>query len=114
MRKLNRAGCVLANGVVAGYIKEYRDGIRDSYVFTYVPDYLVAGSPIGHTFPLTTAEFEFDVLPPFFENLISEGWIRTHQSTRARLDKQDSFGLLLANGEDIIGALSVVPVTEVD
>lgn len=109
MAKLNRKGRILVNGILAGYISEYSEGNRDTYVFDYESDYLQSGSPIGHAFPLTESEFQFDSLPPFFENLISEGWIRTHQSTHARLDKQDSFGLLLANGEELIGALSIVP-----
>lgn len=109
MAKPNREGQVLVNGDLAGYIKEFRDNNSETYTFQYTPEYLGTGSPIGHAFPLQAAVFEFDALPPFFENLISEGWIRTHQSKQARLDKQDSFGLLLANGDDLIGALSVVP-----
>lgn len=112
MAKPVREGMVLANGQMAGYIREYRQDTRESYTFQYAPEYLVTGSPVGHAFPLQEAAFEFDVLPPFFENLISEGWIRTHQSKQARLDKQDSFGLLLANGDEMIGALSVIPVEE--
>ena len=110
MAKITRAGQVFANGRLAGYLYEYQAGRQEYYQFEYVPDYLIDGSPIGHAFPLTEHTFHFDVLPPFFENLISEGWIRTHQSTRARLDKLDSFGLLLANGQDLIGALSLIPV----
>ncbi|WP_218312479.1 HipA N-terminal domain-containing protein [Alteromonas antoniana] len=110
MNNADRAGKVLANGVLAGYLYEVRDGIRDLYTFVYDSEYLKSGSPIGHAFPLTDEPFLWDALPPFFENLVSEGWIRTHQTSRTRLDKQDSFGLLLANGEELIGALSVLPV----
>ncbi|XOV79034.1 MAG: HipA N-terminal domain-containing protein [Aestuariibacter sp.] len=105
-----REGVVLANGRVAGHIREFRHDNRDTYAFQYTPEYLASGSPVGHAYPLQETAFESDALPPFFENLISEGWIRTHQSKQARLDKQDSFGLLLANGDDLIGALSVVTV----
>ena len=110
MAKLNRAGKIFVNGRLAGYLREFREGPREIYQFDYEPHYVQAGSPIGHAFPLTDEPYRFDSLPPFFENLISEGWVRTHQSTHSRLDKQDSFGLLLANGQDLIGALSVVPV----
>lgn len=105
-----RTGQVQVNGQVAGYLYELREGQREYYQFEYLLEYTENGGPIGHAFPLTEQAYRFDVLPPFFENLISEGWIRTHQATRARLDKQDSFGLLLANGQDLIGALSVIPV----
>lgn len=110
MMELTRLGAVRANGKLAGYIRELRDGLREAYQFQYAKGYLQEGSPIGHAFPITDQVFEFDTFPPFFENLISEGWLRAHQSRNARLDKQDSFGLLLHNGEDIIGALSVIPM----
>lgn len=110
MMELTRVGVVKANGKLAGYIREFRDGLREIYQFQYEADYIQQGSPIGHVFPLTNETFEFDTFPPFFENLISEGWLRAHQSRNARLDKQDSFGLLLHNGEDMIGALSVTPM----
>lgn len=110
MYRSNREGAVLANGEFAGYIREFRHDNRDTFTFQYTPEYLATGCPVGNAFPLQETAFEFDALPPFFENLISEGWIRTHQSKHVRLDKQDSFGLLLANGDDLIGALSVVPL----
>jgi len=67
------------------------------------------GSPIGRHFPLTTAKFEWDQLPSFFENLASEGWLRKMQCERSGIDNQDTFGLLLANGEELIGAISILP-----
>lgn len=104
-----RVGLVWANGRLAGTLSEVSDGLRFEYRFQYDPNYLQNGSPIGHHFPLQEQPFISDVLPPFFENLTSEGWIRRYQSAKARTDKQDSFGLLLANGRDLIGAVSVTP-----
>lgn len=110
--QVNRIATVFVNGVKAGILAEYRESqdlsARESYTFTYVAEYLVHGSPMGHHFPLTKAQYEFDALPPFFSNLLSEGWLRAHQAQRARLDKTDEFGLLCANGEELIGAVSVV------
>ena len=109
---VNRIATVFVNGVKAGILTEYRAAqdlsARESYTFAYAADYLVHGSPIGHHLPLTKAQYEFDALPPFFTNLLSEGWLRTHQAQKARLDKSDEFGLLCANGEELIGAVSVV------
>jgi len=110
--KRERAGQVWANGRLAGVIREVSDGHRFQYTFQYDADYLKDGSPVGHHFPLRREPFEADVLPPFFENLTSEGWIRNFQSAKARTDKRDSFGLLLANGRDLIGAVSLIPIDE--
>ena len=109
---VNRIATVFVNGVKAGTLTEYRASqnlsARESYAFEYAPEYLLGGAPIGHHLPLTKAQYEFDALPPFFTNLLSEGWLRTHQAQKARLDKSDEFGLLCANGEELIGAVSVV------
>lgn len=109
---VNRIATVFVNGVKAGILTEYRASqdlsARESYTFEYAPEYLLGGAPIGHHLPLAKAQYEFDALPPFFTNLLSEGWLRTHQAQKARLDKSDEFGLLCANGEELIGAVSVV------
>ncbi|MCU4677514.1 HipA N-terminal domain-containing protein [Catenovulum sp. 2E275] len=111
--KASRKGLIYCNGQYAGCISEFKTdltGGKDSYLFEYDKAYILTGDPIGHAFPFNKTQYQFDYLPPFFENMISEGWVRTHQSQIGKLDKQDSFGLLLANGKDIIGALSVEPV----
>lgn len=109
MIKLNREGHVYCNGVFAGLLQEFTDFKIERYRFIYDATYLINGAPIGYNFSLTEIPFEFDTFPTFFANLISEGWLRTHQAKKARLDKTDSFGLLLANGKELIGAISVVP-----
>ncbi|EGN75882.1 HipA domain-containing protein [Idiomarina sp. A28L] len=115
--QVNRTATVFVNSKKAGTLVELRDSQdlsgRESYTFTYAEEYLKHGVPIGHHFPLKEAQFEFDALPPFFSNLLSEGWLRAHQAQKARLDKSDEFGLLCANGEELIGAVSVV-ASEVD
>ena len=110
MAKLNRKGLVYANGVLAGEILEYRQGFIETYKFVYDDEYVKSGTPIGHRFPVEQLNYEFDILPPFFTNLLSEGWVKSHQTSQARLDKADEFGLLLANGTEIIGAISIFNV----
>ena len=109
MIKPNREGHIYCNGSLAGLLQEFTDLKAERYRFTYDATYLINGAPIGYSFPLTGTPFEFDTFPTFFSNLISEGWLRTHQAKKARLDRTDSFGLLLANGIELIGAISVVP-----
>ena len=50
--------------------------------------------------------------PAFFENLVSEGWLRKLQSQEQKIDENDRFGLLLMNGRDLVGAVTIVPVDE--
>ena len=110
--KANRIATVFVNSNRAGELVELTDGSlsgRESYRFTYDEDYLIGGVPIGHHLPLRKETFNYDILPPFFTNLLSEGWLRKHQSEKARLDKNDEFGLLCANGKELIGAVSLVP-----
>ena len=111
MLKPNREGYIYCNGSFAGVLQEFSDLKTVSYLFQYDAAYLKAGAPIGYRFPLSDQPFEFDTFPTFFANLISEGWLRTHQANKARLDKEDSFGLLLANGKELIGAISVLTST---
>ncbi|MBH0019743.1 HipA domain-containing protein [Pseudoalteromonas sp. SWXJ133] len=109
--EINRRATVFANSIRAGDLIEYRDQSlsgKEEYIFIYDRNYLISGDPIGHHFPLKSEPFSFDILPPFFTNLLSEGWLRKHHAEKSRLDKNDEFGLLCANGNELIGAISVV------
>ncbi|MBA6398128.1 HipA N-terminal domain-containing protein [Colwellia sp. BRX10-4] len=108
MKKLKREAKIFVNGKLAGILSEFREGKNQRVVFQYEEDYLKGGSPIGSSFPLTSALFEWDKLPPFFENLASEGWLRKMQSEREGIENEDTLGLLLANGAELIGALSII------
>lgn len=108
--QVNRTGYVYANHMFAGTLIEFVDGSRTAYSFTYDQIYLDHKyPPIGVNLPLTVVPHQFDVFPTFFSNLMSEGWVRRHQARKARLDADDQFGLLLANGEELVGAVSVLP-----
>jgi serine/threonine-protein kinase HipA len=106
---LKREAKILVNGRFAGILSEFKKDKNQRVVFQYDEGYLKDGSPIGYRFPLTTDPFEWDELPPFFENLASEGWLRKVQCERAGIDIEDTFGVLLANGAELIGAISIVP-----
>lgn len=108
MLKLNRRGIIKANGIIAGTISEYTDLNKEEFIVEYDHQYLAHGSPIGHHYPLTSTPFISNHFPPFFANLVSEGWLRIHQSKKANISKDDYFGLLLANGSELIGAISII------
>ena len=88
---------------------EYSNSKGIRYAFEYDEEYLENGVPIGYHFPLTSAPFKWDSLHPTFENLASEGWLREVQAEKHGIDIEDTFGLLLACGKELVGALSIVP-----
>lgn len=105
----NRKANIFVNGTLAGTLLEIQKSKGDVYIFNYNSEYLSTGSPIGFHFPLSSTPYQFDGLPPFFANLASEGHLKKIQCERDRIDPNDTFGLLLVNGKNLIGALSIVP-----
>jgi serine/threonine-protein kinase HipA len=103
---MGRVGSVFYQGRFAGLLEESDDGFR----FTYDRDYLAGGVPISFRLKLRLEPYESAVLMPFFENLLSEGWLRKLQSQQQKIDENDRFGLLLSNGKDMVGAVTVEPV----
>ena len=97
---------VLFDGKEAGKLTRDDRG----YSFRYLKGYLTDSKacPISTALPLTTKTFTSQRLFPFFESLVSEGWLLEIQSRTQRIDKTDYFTLLVENGEDLVGAVSVV------
>jgi len=102
---MTRCAHIFYNSRLAGVLEEIATGFR----FTYDSGYLAGGTPISFTFPLQEAPFDSERLPGFFENLVSEGWLRKLQSQEQKIDEDDRFGLLLANGRDLVGAVTLLP-----
>lgn len=100
-------GKVFYQDSFAGVLQE-EPGDRIS--FTYDKSYLSANQPaIAHTLPLRSEAFiSQNGLPPFFDNLVSEGWLEEAQARL--LGKRDAsrFELLLAFGFDCAGAVSIL------
>ncbi len=89
---------------LAGELRETDEGFEFSYDYEYLSD----GIPIAYTYPLQTTPFRHPHLPHFFENLVAEGWLRKLQSQIQKIDENDRFGLLLMNGRDLAGAVTVI------
>ena len=100
---MGRVARVLYGTQLAGCLEETESGFR----FTYEPSY--EGAPISFRLPLQGAPFESPALFAFFDGLISEGWLLELQSRQQHIDEADRFGLLLKNGRDLVGAVSVIP-----
>jgi serine/threonine-protein kinase HipA len=95
---------------VAGCLTQNEQG----YHFEYDPNYLKSkdAEPVSLTLPLQEAVFTSNVLFPFFDGLIPEGWLLDIAERNWKLNARDRMGLLLACCKDCIGAVSVHPLNE--
>ena len=95
---------------LAGVLSEEDTG----YHFVYDNDYLrqPGAIPVSLTMPLSQKEFESNVLFPFFDGLIPEGWLLDISVQNWKLDPRDRMGLLMTCCRDCIGAVSVEPFEE--
>jgi serine/threonine-protein kinase HipA len=100
-------GKVYFRDTFAGFIRQ-EPGYGSS--FTYDPSYLHSNMPvIAYNLPLQEASFVYQTeLPPFFDNLVAEGWLEQAQSRVLGKRYSSRFELLLAFGSDCAGAVSVL------
>ncbi|NGZ95630.1 MAG: hypothetical protein CV089_05785 [Nitrospira sp. WS110] len=100
-------GNVYYHSHFAGVLRQ-EPGERTS--FTYHESYLAAGQPaIAHTLPLQREPVVAEAgLPPFFDNLVAEGWLEDAQTRVLGKRRASRFELLLAFGHDCAGAVSVI------
>lgn len=103
---MGRVANVYYQGQLAGEL-EAESNLK--YTFTYNESYLVDGVPISFLLPLRREPYASEELLPFFENLVSEGWLQKMQSQHQNIDEHDRFGLLISNGKDLVGAVTVEP-----
>jgi serine/threonine-protein kinase HipA len=98
------------NDTVAGWLTQDENG----YHFVYDANYLIskAAEPVSLTLPLQEDTFTSNVLFPFFDGLIPEGWLLDIAERNWKLNPRDRMGLLLACCKDCIGAVSVHPLNE--
>ncbi|HHV03587.1 MAG: HipA N-terminal domain-containing protein [Bacteroidales bacterium] len=95
---------------LAGTLSEDENG----YTFVYDTAYLANknAKPISLTLPLTDKPFISNVLHPFFDGLIPEGWLLDIAEKNWKINNRDRMSLLLACCKDCIGAVSVQPIQE--
>lgn len=100
-------GKVYYKDVFAGFIREEPG---DRTVFTYDNSYIESGNPaIAYGLPIRAEFYTSDNgLHPFFDNLVSEGWLEKAQSRLLGRREASGFELLLAFGFDCAGAVSIV------
>lgn len=94
----------------AGWLSQDENG----YHFVYDTVYLKSDKPepVSLTLPLKETSYHNNVLFPFFDGLIPEGWLLDIAERNWKLDPRDRMGLLLACCKDCIGAVSIYPIEE--
>lgn len=94
------------NEKLAGHLSETEEG----YVFVYDGNYLdnTDSIPVSLTLPLQEKPYKQNVLFPFFDGLIPEGWLLEVAEQNWKLSRRDRMGLLLACCKDCIGAVSII------
>lgn len=103
-------------------MKQAKVFVRDSYAgllteddigyeFTYDTGYLSSegAEPVSLTMPLTDQPYRNNVLFPFFDGLIPEGWLLDIAEQSWKISTRDRFSLLLVCCKDCIGNVSVIP-----
>lgn len=103
-----RAAKVLMHNELAGILREDQDG----YHFRYEEDYLQLkeAEPVSLTLPLQAEEFHSQILFPFFDGLIPEGWLLHIAEKSWKINPRDRMSLLLVACRDCIGAVSIEPL----
>lgn len=86
---------------LAGILTETDSG----YEFHYVKDYLEDkdAKPVSLTLPLTDKTYHSNVLFPFFDGLIPEGWLLDVALRNTDISYLDRMSLLLLCCKDCIG-----------
>ena len=98
---MRREAIVLLHDTPCGTLSESEDGFE----FSYLPQY--HGMALSLSLPVRPEPFHSQSLMPYFQSLAPEGWLLSRYSQTQRLDENDLFGVLLANGEQLIGAVAI-------
>lgn len=100
-------GKVYYKDTFAGYLREEPG---DRVTFTYDESYISGNNPaIAYTLPIQKEPYISNSgLHPFFDNLVSEGWLEQAQSRLLGKRTTSRFELLLAFGFDCAGAVSII------
>lgn len=79
------------------------------FTFHYYANY--KGIAISLSMPVRTEPYWCEELHPFFKGLAPEGWLRKRYSEIQKIDDKDLFGLLMKNGNDLLGTVVLKEIT---
>ncbi|WP_150539058.1 HipA N-terminal domain-containing protein [Actinobacillus vicugnae] len=101
MRSIKRSAKVFLYDEPVGQIYQDERGFHFFYFKNYV------GIPLSLSLPVAQQSFHSEQLFPYFASLIPEGWLKAKYSVLQKIDEQDQFGILLNNGENMLGAITI-------
>jgi serine/threonine-protein kinase HipA len=106
-----RKAIVKVDTQLAGWLTQDENGYHFEYAQSYLdkPD----ANPVSLTLPKRESTYTSNVLFPFFDGLIPEGWLLVIAEKNWKLNPRDRMGLLLACCKDCIGFVSIEEVKEV-
>ncbi len=92
----------------AGTLTEDDDG----YHFRYEDEYIKTANPeaVSLTLPISEKIHNSNILFPFFDGLIPEGWLLDIAKKNWKFNVNDRMSILLVTCRDCIGAVSVEPI----
>lgn len=105
-----RRAIVKIEDQLAGWLTQDELGYHFVYDSTYAK--LPNAKPVSLTLPLSADAYTSNVLFPFFDGLIPEGWLLDVAEKNWKLNSRDRMGLLLACCKDCIGSVSIEEVKE--
>ena len=100
-----RKADIYVHETIAGVLEETETGYRFQYESKYVSQ--KNAEPVSLTLPLQEEAYESQVLFPFFDGLIPEGWLLDVVEETWKVNPKDRMGLLLVSCRDTIGHVSV-------
>ena len=82
---------------------------NQGYEFIYDAKYLHndQATPVSLSLPLQESAFYAETLFPFFDGLTQEGWLKAMSEKILHIDASNRFSLLVKNGADCIGNVSI-------
>lgn len=105
MHRVKHKAIIFMHGKRVGHLERHGNRV----LFQYDSNYLKFGKPLSLSLPLRSEPFESEGLPAYFSGLCSEGWLRRVQAFEQRIDPSDEFTLLINNGRDLAGAVTIEP-----
>ncbi|WMJ75122.1 HipA N-terminal domain-containing protein [Cytophagaceae bacterium ABcell3] len=93
-----------------GVLCEDEEGFHFQYRTEYVSS--ERAEAISLTLPLKEEAYHSNVLFPFFDGLIPEGWLLEIVEKNWKVNPRDRMELLLKTCKDCIGAVSIEPLME--
>lgn len=96
----------------AGWLTQDEEG----YHFVYDSTHVASNNSVAVslTLPIREEPYRNNVLFPFFDGLIPEGWLLDIAVKNWKLNPRDRMGLLLTCCKDCIGAVSVHPINDTE